>query len=145
MATGQRNDPYGGYNFLVEIDGITRAGFQECSGLDSSQDAGEYREGSDGPTTRKLPAGMVSYSNLSLKWGITVEKELWEWRTVEHPRLIRQIPFFEYGGETLWGLTGLLTLDLLDRCIEPGSFLTHERREFRTSWEEKQGPRDCVE
>ena len=80
MATGQRNDPYGGYNFLVEIDGITRAGFQECSGLDSSQEAGEYREGSDGPTTRKLPAGMVSYSNLSLKWGITVEKELWEWR-----------------------------------------------------------------
>ena len=36
MAT--RVDPYRGFNFLVEIDGITQAGFQECSGLDASTD-----------------------------------------------------------------------------------------------------------
>lgn len=74
-----------------------------------------------------------------------VQRDRWEWRTVEHPRLIRQIPFFEYDGEMLWGLTGLLTLDLLDRGVEPGAFLSAERREFLTSWEEKRGPRDCVE
>ena len=34
MATGTRVDPYRGFNFLVEIDGITQAGFQEVSGLD---------------------------------------------------------------------------------------------------------------
>ncbi len=38
MPVGDRRDPYLSYNFLVEIDGIVRAGFRECTGLDSSQD-----------------------------------------------------------------------------------------------------------
>jgi len=74
-----------------------------------------------------------------------VQKERWEWRTVEHPRLIRKIPFFEYRGDTLWGLTGLLTLDLLDRGIEPGAFLSQERREFLTAWEDERGRRNRVD
>ena len=45
MALGDRKDPYRTYNFRVEIDGITRAGFRECSGLDTSQDPIDYREG----------------------------------------------------------------------------------------------------
>ena len=32
-ATGDRSDPYASFNFLVEIDGVTVAGFSECSGL----------------------------------------------------------------------------------------------------------------
>lgn len=79
MPVGDRNDPYKAYNFLVEIDGITRAGFRECSGLDSTQDPIEYREGTDALTSRKLP-GLNKYSNISLKWGITDDAELWEWR-----------------------------------------------------------------
>ncbi len=79
MPTGQRVDPYGSYNFLVEIDGITRAGFRECSGLDSTQDVHEYREGSDPITPRKLP-GLTKYSNITLKWGITDDAQLWDWR-----------------------------------------------------------------
>ena len=42
MATGARNDPYRSFHFIVEIDGIARAGFRECSGLDSTQDPIEY-------------------------------------------------------------------------------------------------------
>lgn len=79
MATGERIDPYRGYNFMVEIDGITRAGFRECSGLDSAQDPIDYREGTDPLTARKLP-GLIKHSNISLKWGITDDAELWEWR-----------------------------------------------------------------
>jgi phage tail-like protein len=79
MPVGDRRDPYRSHSFLVEIDGITRAGFRECSGLDSSQDPIEYREGNEGPTSRKLP-GMVKYSNISLKWGISDDPELWDWR-----------------------------------------------------------------
>ncbi|MCB9101757.1 MAG: phage tail protein [Anaerolineales bacterium] len=79
MAVGERRDPYRSYNFLVEIDGITRAGFRECSGLDSTQDPIDYREGTDPLTPRKLP-GLVKYSNISLKRGITDDAELWEWR-----------------------------------------------------------------
>ena len=79
MPVGDQKDPYRGYNFLVEIDGITRAGFRECSGLDSTQDPIEYREGNEGLTARKLP-GLNKYSNISLKWGITDDAELWDWR-----------------------------------------------------------------
>jgi len=79
MAVGDRKDPYRSYNFRVEIDGITRAGFRECSGLDTSQDAIDYREGTDALTARKLP-GLVKYSSISLKWGITDDDELWAWR-----------------------------------------------------------------
>ena len=79
MPVGDRKDPYRGYNFRVEVDGITRGGFRECSGLDTSQDPIDYREGTDSLTTRRLP-GLVKYSNIILKWGITDDAELWGWR-----------------------------------------------------------------
>jgi phage tail-like protein len=79
MAVGDRKDPYLSYNFIVEIDGITRAGFREASGLDAGQDPVEYREGNDAFTARKLP-GLVKYGNLTLKWGITDDQELLKWR-----------------------------------------------------------------
>jgi len=79
MATGERKDPYHAYNFLVEIDGITRAGFRECSALDSTQDPIDYREGGEALTVRKLP-GLVTYANITLKRGITDDADLWKWR-----------------------------------------------------------------
>jgi phage tail-like protein len=80
MATGDRRDPFRSFNFAVEIDGIARAGFRECSGLDASQDPIDYREGTEGSLTpRKLP-GMVKFSNITLKWGMTDDSELWDWR-----------------------------------------------------------------
>ena len=79
MATGDRRDPFRSFNFAVEIDGLARAGFRECSGLDASQDPIEYREGTEGLTTRKLP-GLNKYSNITLKWGMTDDHELWDWR-----------------------------------------------------------------
>src|SRR3954465_8173529 len=78
VATGERRDPYRSYNFLVEIDGITRAGFRECSGLDSAQDPIEYREGIDSLTMRKLP-GLAKFSNVVLKWGISDDADLYQW------------------------------------------------------------------
>lgn len=78
MATGEIPDPYGNYNFLVEIDGIARAAFRECSGFDSTIDVIEYREGGENTTTRKLP-GMTKYSNITLKNGITDDRDLYDW------------------------------------------------------------------
>lgn len=78
MSTGQRIDPYGNYNFLVEIDGIARATFHEASGFESSIDVIEHREGGENITLRKLP-GMVKYSNISLKWGTTNDRDLYDW------------------------------------------------------------------
>jgi phage tail-like protein len=74
-----RVDPYRAFNFLVELDGISQAGFQECSGLDASTDSVDYREGNDPNHVRKLP-GLNKYSPISLKRGITDSDELWKWR-----------------------------------------------------------------
>lgn len=78
-ATGDRNDPYSAFNFLVEIDGVTVAGFSECSGLTSETDPIEYRNGDEDITVRKLP-GLKKFSNISFKRGYTQSRELWEWR-----------------------------------------------------------------
>jgi phage tail-like protein len=84
MATGVIPDPFGNYNFLVEIDGITRAAFQEASGFDSTIDVIEHREGGENTTMRKFP-GLTKYSNIVLKWGITDDRELYDW----HRRIVR--------------------------------------------------------
>jgi phage tail-like protein len=78
MSTGQRVDPHGTFNFLVEIDGITRGAFQSVGGFDSTIDVVEHREGGENTTTRKLP-GLTKYSNITLKWGITDDRQLYEW------------------------------------------------------------------
>ncbi len=78
MATGARVDPYRNFNFLVEIDGITQAGFSDCTGFGSSNDPIEYREGGENTTNRKLP-GQTKYPNITLKWGLTDSRELYDW------------------------------------------------------------------
>jgi len=74
-----RNDPYAQYNFILEIEGTTVAGFTEVGGLSMEQDIIEYREGSDTATVRKLP-GLRKYGKISLKRGYTQNRELWNWR-----------------------------------------------------------------
>jgi phage tail-like protein len=73
-----RQDPYKNYRFLLEIDGIIQAGFSECSGFGSEVQVIEYREGGDPTTARKLP-GMSKYPDITLKWGITDSRELYDW------------------------------------------------------------------
>lgn len=75
-----RKDPYFGYNFAVELDGITRMGFQGCTGLDSSTTSTPYREGTDTSLAqRQLPA-LLSFSAITLTRGITDDHALWDWR-----------------------------------------------------------------
>jgi phage tail-like protein len=80
MPISERNDPTTAFNFLVQIDGVTVAAFVECSGLSSLTDVIEYREGSDATRgVRKLP-GLTKYPNVTLKRGMTTNRELWNWR-----------------------------------------------------------------
>ena len=79
MPTGQRVDPYMSFRFLVEIDGIVRAFFSECTGFGSNIEVVEYREGGEPITVRKLP-GKISYTDITLKWGTTDDSmELYNW------------------------------------------------------------------
>jgi phage tail-like protein len=80
MSSGDApKDVFRGYRFKVEIGGITRAGFRECSGLDAANDSVDYREGDEDPHLHKL-LGLQKYSNITLKRGITDDVQLWEWR-----------------------------------------------------------------
>jgi phage tail-like protein len=80
MPDGKRNDPYGQFNFLIEIDGVVKGGFSEASGLTTDTNIIEYREGAEQQgTTRKLP-GLMKYNNIVLKRGWTRDKSLWAWR-----------------------------------------------------------------
>jgi phage tail-like protein len=75
---GQRVDPYGNFNFLVELDGIAQAAFHEASGFDSTIDVVEHREGGDNTTVRKLP-GLTKHGPITLKWGLTDSVDLYNW------------------------------------------------------------------
>lgn len=81
MATGDRKDPYLGFNFTVKVDGKdVVAGFSEVSGLQAEIEVQDYREGGVNEYIHKL-AGPARYpSNLVLKRGISeVEGGLWSW------------------------------------------------------------------
>jgi phage tail-like protein len=78
VANGNIPDQFGAFNFLVEIDGITRGAFHEVTGFDSTIDVIEHREGGENTTLRKLP-GMTKYSNIVLKWGVTDDVQLYQW------------------------------------------------------------------
>jgi phage tail-like protein len=80
MPTGGRVDPYRAHNFIVEIGGITRAGFREVSGLDAANDSIDYREGNDKDLALAKIPGLVKYSNITLKWGVTTDPDIWQWR-----------------------------------------------------------------
>src|ERR1051325_8361832 len=100
MPPGTRVDPLRGFNFLVELDGIAQASFQECSGLDASTDPVDYREGGDPNHVRKL-TGLNKYSAITLKRGITASDELWQWRqTVIDGKTVRKNGSLVLRGET---------------------------------------------
>ena len=71
-------DPFGAYNFIVEIDGVNLARFSEVSGLGAEIDVVEYRAGDAKAGSRKLP-GLTRYSNVCLKRGVVTSDELWTW------------------------------------------------------------------
>ena len=79
-----REDPYGGYNFLVTINGVSNDGkvvkgaFTEASGLEVEVTPIEYRNGNEDITVRKIP-GLKKFTNITLKRGITGDIDFWNW------------------------------------------------------------------
>jgi phage tail-like protein len=80
MPTGERVDPFPAFNFTIEIDGVTDAGFNEVTGLDTENDIIEYRTGDREPSVTKQP-GLDKNPNIVLKRGFAkAGDELWKWR-----------------------------------------------------------------
>ena len=72
-------DPLRNFRFRVEIDAISATGFSEATGFDSTSDVIEYREGTDPAHVRKLP-GLTKFGDITLKWGLGDDKEMFDWR-----------------------------------------------------------------
>lgn len=85
MADSTIRYPYRSFRFTVEIDGISRGGFNEVSGFEMTVDVVEYREGDDlRNTPRKLP-GLTKYGNITLKWGMVGDMEMMAWLNTVAP------------------------------------------------------------
>jgi len=79
MATDKRNDPFRGFNFRVEIEGLPVASFSEVSGLTADGDAVDYREGTDAANIVRKLSGLRKVTNLMFKRGYSQDNMLWSW------------------------------------------------------------------
>jgi len=78
VTTGERTDPYLGFRFHVELDGLIVAGFSEVSGLSVELETETYEEGGVNSFTHVLPT-RLSYPNITLERGLTDSTELFMW------------------------------------------------------------------
>jgi phage tail-like protein len=78
-ATDARNDPYRGFNFVVDFGDQTIAAFTEVSGLTGDGDGVDYREGTDKANNVRKLVGLRKFPNVTLKRGYTRNNKLWLW------------------------------------------------------------------
>ena len=84
-------DPLPAFNFIITlidtsstlgilqgVAGMVLGGFSECTGLDSALEVEEYKEGGVNDLIHKFP-GRVSHSNITLKHGVGLGEDLWNW------------------------------------------------------------------
>jgi phage tail-like protein len=79
MPTDTRLDPFRGFNFRVEIDGLPVAAFSEVSGLTAERDATDYRAGTDRKNNVRKLTGLTKYGNITFKRGYTPDASHWQW------------------------------------------------------------------
>jgi phage tail-like protein len=86
VGTDRPGDPIPAFNFVVELidrNGGSRpvAGFSECSGLESTLDVEEYKEGGVNDRIHKFRS-RFHFANIVLKRGVTLDaKALRDWHS----------------------------------------------------------------
>lgn len=79
----QRANPYGSFNFLVDLGtGNTSgplAGFQECSGLSMEVTVSEYRNGNDAVNHVRKTGGIYKAGDVTLKRGLIGVLDMFQW------------------------------------------------------------------
>ena len=101
--------PLTSFNFAVEIypDGnsapLAEAAFAECDGIELTMDVKTIRQGGANDRAYRVP-GVINYSNLTLKRGVTGNLDLWDWvqRSTADPglRANAEVIVFEADGST---------------------------------------------
>jgi phage tail-like protein len=79
----QRDRPYAGFNFLVDLGtGDTegpRAGFRECSPIALQIGVAEYRNGNERENNVRKLTGLARVPDVTLRRGIIGSLDLWQW------------------------------------------------------------------
>ncbi len=70
-------DHFVGFNFRVEIDGVTAGAFKSVDGIESSIEVIEFQDGDD-LVLRKRP-GRAKYGDITLKKGYVSNTQLEDW------------------------------------------------------------------
>lgn len=71
-------DPYGDFNFRIEIGGVEQGHFTDCTNVGAKIDAIRYREGGNAQVEHRIP-GRLEYGDVTLRYGLTSSMELWDW------------------------------------------------------------------
>lgn len=79
-----RTAPYGNFNFLVTIDGVSSpeeplGGFSDVSGLTTEQTVAEYRNGNFKENHVIKVPGVFKVSDITLKRGLVDSTLVWAW------------------------------------------------------------------
>ena len=78
-----RDNPYGTFNFLVDLGtgdtGSIQAGFQEVSGLNIEVTSAEYRNGNDKVNHVRKVNGIYKVGDITLKRGLMGALDLYQW------------------------------------------------------------------
>ncbi len=76
-----REDPLTGFHFAVDVQGVIKGFFTECSGLGSEHEVIEHKVVNETgqEVILKIP-GRLKWDNITLKRGITSNMDIWDWR-----------------------------------------------------------------
>jgi len=76
-----REDPLTGFHFAVDVQGVIKGFFTECSGLGSEHEVIEHKVVNETgqEVVLKIP-GRLKWDNITLKRGITSSMDIWDWR-----------------------------------------------------------------
>jgi len=74
-------NPLVSFHYAVEIQGVVKGLFKECSGLGSEHEVIEHKvvDGKGKEFVQKIP-GRLKWENITLKRGITDNLDIWNWR-----------------------------------------------------------------
>src|SRR4030065_1808968 len=74
-------NPLVGFHFAIDIQGVIKGFFTECSGLGSEHEVIDHKvvneKGQE--VVLKVP-GRLKWENITLKRGITSNMDIWKWR-----------------------------------------------------------------
>ncbi len=74
-------DPLVQFHYAIEVQGVLKGYFTECSGLGSEHEVIEHKavDSKGKEVVQKIP-GRLKWENIVLKRGITDNMDIWDWR-----------------------------------------------------------------